>query len=232
VIDALGPVVRQARLQFIVDDSYANSVLERVGLAVAFPEASGHDLLSVRTSNANPSKIDTYLRRSISYDARYDPETGHVAATATITLTNDAPTTGLPDYVIGNRDLLEEKADGRPRGSNTMYLSVYSPLETRSATLDGQPLPLEQQVEFGYRVSSTFLTVPAGTSRVVSLELDGQIASGSTYRLTLPSQPLVNNDRVIVHMRSDSDSWTADGGQEGEFDLTERRDLALSLSAQ
>ncbi len=53
--------------------------------------AAGQDFLSVLTSNANPSKIDTYLSRAVTHDVAWDRDAGRLDATTTIELTNDAP---------------------------------------------------------------------------------------------------------------------------------------------
>ena len=56
------------------------------------------------TQNKGNNKIDSYLNRSVDYLATYDPSNGQLESTATITLRNDAPASGLPLAIIGSND--------------------------------------------------------------------------------------------------------------------------------
>lgn len=189
----LGPAMHQGRLAFSVFDVAEEHFLSRVGITGDFMSETASDYLSVRTSNANPNKIDTFLDRSISYDASYDPTTGAVKATATVKLTNHAPDTGLPRYVIGNdRD--------KPEGSNTTYMSLYTPLQVTSATVDGQPTGVEPQSEFGGPVYSLLVTIPSDATVTVSFSLEGAVTAGESYSLDVLSQPIVNEDRLEVSL--------------------------------
>src|SRR5690606_38125642 len=91
------------------------------------------------TQNKGNNKIDSYLRRSIDYVATFDPSTGAVEATATITLRNDAPAFGLPLAIIGSND------QGLPLGTNAMFFSFYTPHLLRQASLDGEDWQVEVQ---------------------------------------------------------------------------------------
>ena len=122
----LGPLVEQKRLLFYPFDAADVPLFEQIGTTGAFQPDLDTDFLSLRTANANPNKIDSFLHRSVSYDVAYDPGNGNVDATATIALTNDAPAGGLPYYLIGNSRFDAAK---NPLGSNELYLSWYSPLD-------------------------------------------------------------------------------------------------------
>ncbi|MGZ4759963.1 MAG: DUF4012 domain-containing protein, partial [Acidimicrobiales bacterium] len=200
------------------------------------------DWFSVRTSNAGGNKIDSFLRRDVDYDATVDPASGAVSATATITLHNDAPAGGLPDYVIGN-------LYGLPRGTNRLYLGVFTADELRSATLDGAELPVESQYEFAGHVYSTRIDIPPGASATVVLHLDGSVRTGPKgvdgYRLGIGHQPLVTDDHLTVRVRSsdaaapvDRAELTAAGGDSlavgtepdgATVDLVQQTDLALHV---
>lgn len=54
------------------------------------------------TNNAGGNKIDLFLRRTLDYAVTWNPTTGVVDGTLTVTLHNDAPAKGLPDSLIGN----------------------------------------------------------------------------------------------------------------------------------
>jgi hypothetical protein len=195
VADALAPPVDQERLLFWVPDPEEQAFLGELDLLGGFdPTAGGGDFLSVRNANANPNKIDAFLRREISYEVGFDPSTGGLEATATVVLHNDAPPDGLSDYVIGNRR-------GEPRGSNTTMLGLYTPHQVEAATVDGRPLALEPQRERGTKVYSALVVVPPGGSVTVRYHLTGVLPAGADYRLDLSNQPLAHDDEVQVSVR-------------------------------
>ena len=115
---------------------------------------------------------------------------------ATVTVSNTAPNGGLPPYVIGN-DLQQ------PQASNTMYLSLYSPLDLREASVNRAPFEVEPQQEFGGKVYSSLVTVPAGETRSIRFELHGFLTSGAAYHLDLLSQPMINADGVRIQVHTD-----------------------------
>ncbi len=203
---ALGPVVAQGRLLFYPFDAHDQPLFARIGTLGRFTPSPKGDFLSLRSANANPNKIDSLLSRAIDYQATYDPANGMVEATTTITLHNGSPPGGLNEYMIGNA---KDPANGGdvPVGTNSMYLSYYSPLELASATLDGSPVSVEYQTERGARVYSTSIRVGPGQSAVLVLHLEGSIPASSTYRLQVLNQPLVNPDTVNVKIVSSSPTW-------------------------
>jgi hypothetical protein len=196
----LGPMVDQKHLLFWSLDPANAPLTDRLGTSGRFVVDAGADHLALRTANAGANKLDSFLHRSLAYDVAYDPATGTVAGTATITLRNDAPPTGLPDYVIGN-------LTGEPPGTNRMYLSLYSPLAADSATLDGAPIGLERQRELGSQVASTFVSVPAGGTVTLVIQLSGAIEPGIDYDLLVLPQPLVHDDQLDVRVSSSLEGW-------------------------
>lgn len=195
--DVLGPVMRQGRLLFTSFNADEETFLDRLGSTGRFAPTPQADYISLRTANANPSKIDTFLDRSIDYNASYTPETGTVRSTATIRLTNRAPALGLPRYIIGN-----DRAE--PPGTNTMYLSFYTPLQVDRASLDGNPVGVEPQREFGGPVYSLLVSVPSGATITLHLELSGTVAAGAGYSLDVLNQPMANDDHLVVSVTSGS----------------------------
>jgi hypothetical protein len=183
------------------------ALIERVGLDGSFPGATDGDFLTLVTQNAGNNKMDIYLKRSIDYDVVVDPQTGQLEATATITLHNDAPSSGLPKYVIGNRP-----SSGQPDGVNWLWFNFYTPHLLAEATWNGQPMSVGEQSEFGRRVYQTYLPVPSGGDAVIVLQLAGTVAPGAVYDLDWFQQPTVNTDDVTVRVRSTDRSAVADGG--------------------
>jgi hypothetical protein len=203
---ALSPMVAQQRLLFYPFAAEDQPLFRRMGTLGAFEPDPGSDFLSVRTANGNANKIDWYLTRSISDVVHYDPANGYVDATVTIRLHNSAPSSGLPEYLIGN--FLDPSNGGDvPVGTNMMYLSIYTPLFERSATIDGQAAGVEAQPELGANVYSQLVSVPSGGTLTMVVHLEGVISAGSTYHLQLLNQPLVNYDHIHVEAATSSPSW-------------------------
>ena len=194
--EVLGPVVRDGHLQFVTFDDAETAFLDQLGTIRRFDPRVGADYVSLRTANANPNKLDPYLQRRLDYDVTYEPTTGTARSVATVTLTNTAPLTGLTPYVASN-------AQGEPDASNTMYLSLYSPLDLREVTFDGAPFGIEPQREFGGRVYSALVTVPAGETRTLRFDLEGTLTTGADYELDVLSQPMINADGMRVQVRTD-----------------------------
>ena len=231
--NALGPVLSGGHLQFMVFNDHENALLDRLGTIRRFDPGAGHDYVSLRTANANPNKIDPYLHRRLDYDATFSPTTGEVSAVATVTVSNTAPA-GLPAYVMGNDRQ-------QPEASNTMYLSLYSPLELREATMDRAPFAIEPQAELGGNVYSSLLTVAAGETRSIKFDLHGVVASGARYHLDLLSQPMINADGVRAQVHTDDPTASvvgADGltvvGDHATIDapITDNRHFGVVLAAR
>lgn len=154
--------------------------------------------------------MDIYLHRSTTDDVSYDPKSGAVKATVTVRLHNDAPSSGLPAYVIANRP-----DSHQPDGANWLWFNLYTPHRLASATLDGQPLSLVGQKEFGMNVYETHLAVPSHGDAVVVVHLDGHVVPSPTYSLGWFQQATVNADQVTVHL-TPTEPWQADGAKPGQ----------------
>ena len=192
VVDGLSPAVQGGHLMFVPFEPAERKVLDRTTVTGRFGVRPGRDHLSLRGSNANANKIDTYLHRSVDYQVRFDPATGKVRSVATVTLRNDAPSSGRPPIVIG--------INSNPLGTNTMFLALHSALGLDGVTLDGEPVSRGTQKEFGgysYRVT---VAIPPGGSRTLRFELSGQLPAGETYRLDVSSQPTANPDKYQVQV--------------------------------
>lgn len=189
---ALGPAVAERRLMVFAFDPAEERFFEHLGVAGRAPRPEGGDGLMLVTQNKGNNKIDSFLERTIDYRATYDPHTGALKATATVTLRNGAPSSGLPDAIIGNND------QGYPLGTNLLYFSFYTPHHLREARLDGERIGLEFQRELGWAVYSRFLEIPPGGSVQIELDLEGLLDTGAEYRLVVGPQPLVNPDDVIA----------------------------------
>jgi hypothetical protein len=193
IATVLGPQVAQRHLMFTSFRGSEQALFTRLGATGAYSHAqAGRDFFGLTGQNSANNKTDVWMHRSVTYDAHYDPGTGRVDATATITLHNLAPSNGLPEGVIGSN------GQGLPLGTNRTYLSFYTPLQLQSAAVGSQSQGFESQLEFGYNVYSQYLTVPSGGTLVVTLHLRGVVAAGLDYRLGMGIQPMVNPDQIQV----------------------------------
>lgn len=195
IAEVLSPVVAQHRLAFHAFDESERALLTRVGADGALTAPTGTDFFQLVTQNHANNKIDSFLRRDVTYETAFDPNTGQVEATATVTLRNEAPSSGLPDAVIGSND------QGLPPGTNVAFVSFYTPFGLREARLGGQQVPLEYQRELGHAVYSTYIEIPPGEERTLELDLFGALDPGAAYQLRIGAQPLVNADDVRVRFR-------------------------------
>lgn len=190
----LAPMAAQGRLVAWSTDADEQAMIESVGLAGRlFGDAEpGDDAFSVRVVNSSASKIDTFLERSVCLS----PGRGDEPGRATITLTNDAPTTGLPEYVIGNRV-------GLPTGSSRLLVSWHSTIAADSIAIDGESAALAAQREQDAWVYTVMVTLAAGASTSIDVAFDDPI--GDIARVD--PQPLVRPERWAIA----DDSGACDG---------------------
>ncbi|MGH9212081.1 MAG: DUF4012 domain-containing protein [Acidimicrobiales bacterium] len=191
-IDILDPVVDAGHIQFTTFDESESFYFAGLGLSGLFSSGS-NDLVSLVTSNAAGNKIDYFLQRGLRYDATWDPSTGAVAGRITATLTNGAPASGLPDYVIGS-DL-----DEIPIGTNRSFVSIYTPYDLDAARVNGAPVAVESGRELDRQVYSLFVDIPAGATFTIELDVSGSWTE-DTYALEVPRQPLANPDQIAVNL--------------------------------
>jgi Protein of unknown function (DUF4012) len=224
----LDPVVDGGHIQFTTLSLDTFAVLHDVGVTGSFLPPEGVDTVSVTTANAGASKIDLFLNRRERYDVRWDPATGDVTGTLTVSLENTAPAEGFPDYVIGN-------AVGLPRGTNRSFVSIYSPFQLEQARVRGGPAPLQAEVEAGRNVYSTFVDIPPQSTVEVELDLRGNI-EGRRYQLDVPVQPFATVDTIDVSVEVAGATPVVTGeatveGNVAEWSATLDRRRSLSVTA-
>ena len=182
--DTLAPEVHGGHLLFWSLHPTDDALLQRIGLAGQFPTASGGDLLGVVTNNAATNKADAYLERTVTDQVDYDPSTGRVSETVQVVLHNTAPSSGLSTEVIGSYG-----GSGLPPGGNRVWLTVYSPMQLKSATLSGgSPASVQTVPELGVETYSTFVNVLSGGSESLTFRFQGYVGRHG-YGLHLYEQP-------------------------------------------
>ncbi|HKN40892.1 MAG TPA: DUF4012 domain-containing protein [Acidimicrobiia bacterium] len=203
---ALGPAVRGRHIQLHSRRAEEQAALGRLGADGAIRHGGG-DHLGLVTDNASQSKIDWFLRRSVDYHLRYNPGSGSADATVTVTLTNDAPPSGEPAYVLGG--------EVAPPGYSRQIVQVYTPLDLVSATVDGRPPPTASVRSLGGRgnwAHELDVAVPPRSAIAIEFHLTGHlVAPGGRLMLDLARQSAVRADHVTVTVDV-AGGWRVTGG--------------------
>jgi hypothetical protein len=166
------------------------------------------DAIAVTTSNMGGNKIDYYIQRNVDYEVHLTPNHDATEAVAradlTVELTNSAPASGLPQYVIGPFN--QRFVAGEARS----FVSMYSPLRFTGSSVDGKPTDIAPGRERGRNVYSLILSQLSETTKSLQLQLDGTVElHRGWYSLELRHQPTLNPDQVRVSV-SVPKGWTID----------------------
>jgi hypothetical protein len=191
--------------------------------------ADATDTLGVVSENWSPSKIDWFLRRSVSYRVRLDPQKGSARGRLQVVLRNDAPASGLPDYILGTN------ASEVPYANNRQLLLLLRPRSDqleRDVRVDGRAGPVSADEESTLRSYSRFVTVAPRGGRVV-VQADFEAPTGvtgggrhRTYRLHVLRQPVAHADRYSIRILP-TKGWKIDGRTTFEGPLT--KDVVLEI---
>ncbi len=189
ITHTLSPMMHNRNIMAVVNDAKANRYLGDIGLTGTFPEPDGADLISVRTSNGSENKVDFFVTQIFAYQVRRNDASGQTTGKVTGYLSNAAPTTGAPPYVLGNPDTRAGRTDGRPFGSTTLQVSIYSALKPKSLTIADKAVGMQIQRELGSWVTTQTVTIPAKSAVSFELEVEGVTRPGRSYELTMVRQP-------------------------------------------
>jgi hypothetical protein len=157
----LSPLVAERRLLFWSGSDDEADLLDRTGLLGAMPDLGPDGGFSVAATNASGNKIEIFLERDV--EVRLEGEGDDRRLVAQVTLTNGAPATGWPSYVIGN-------LVGLPSGWSRLLVTFYGPEGLLADTLDGEPMSLEGTREGGWNGYRRFVDLAPGGSAVFRLE--------------------------------------------------------------
>lgn len=149
------------------------------------------------TQSAGGGKLDVYVHRTLTY-RRAAAQGGRQRVTAAVEVRNDAPRSGLPEYVTVRPDAGQQELDRYPTGTQELLVATYLSVgaEVRSMTVDGREVRPRLSRERGHLVVLTTVQVlpGGGTSRVeVVADEPASDAPVKTVR-----QPTVNPDVVRV----------------------------------
>ncbi|MHA3702249.1 DUF4012 domain-containing protein [Jatrophihabitans sp. YIM 134969] len=165
-------------------DPTVENVLAGTAIGGALPRTDQpFGLLTVL--NVAGSKLDYYLDRRVSWTSTGCGDTRDV--TVRITVTNRAPASGLPAYVIYRAD---DPPAGTPVGSNRWVLDWFATdgALLQSIRVDGRPGAAMVYQQRGHPVFRTLLETAPGDSHTVVLHLR---EPRGTQPVTLLAQPLI-----------------------------------------
>jgi hypothetical protein len=192
--ELFGPLTREGRIQLASTHAQDQPLLSRLDLDGAVPDPDRGDLLGVISRNANPSKIDSFLRRSTTVNVRWDPRTGDVASTVRVRVRNVATAAQASRLITGN-------VLGLAPGTNVTDLAVLTPFDLLRASIDGHPHAVTPEWEGRYWRHSARLTLPPGATQTVQFELEGSVRPGPRYRMALVGQPLLRPGPIRLTIR-------------------------------
>lgn len=164
----MAPLAGDGHLAAWMADADAQTLVTDLGMAHDLPALDGGDGVAIALNNGSGNKIETFLEVDAEYVRDIDPETGFLRGTLTVELTNDAPSSGLPRYVIGN-------SVGLPLGWNRLRVALYAPFPYNGATLDGEPLEMTLDTEQGWHVMGRMVEIPPGESRTIEITFAGTL---------------------------------------------------------
>lgn len=194
VLSALAESAGEGRLRLWSRVPSEQRDLRATSLSGSVP-ATDAPYLAVVVNNGGGNKLDYYLDRRVRY--RLGPcRDGRRTGLASITLTNSAPATGLPPYVLGGR--LDPLGGGVPaRGTNRLLGYVFATQGARlvGGELDDEPLRIRTGRERGHPVFSFTVDVAPGQSRTMELQIEEPARPGE---LRLAVQPLARAQHSVV----------------------------------
>lgn len=185
----------QRRIAIWSADSSLESQLTQTSLSGAL-ESTNDPFTGVTVINAGGNKLDYYLHRELNWVASGCGS--QRTAEATITLTNDAPASGLPSYVTGR---LDHPAYPTKVGDNLLIVQYYATQGGRltAASLDGKPVGLYVLSERGHPVYVATVEMPRGKSRTLKFYTD-EPNNGKPVQVL--EQPGVTSEKITATAES------------------------------
>ena len=196
---ALGRAVSEGHLKIFASDGSVEAALVRAGVDGSL-SADGGDLLSVIVNSGSGGKVDFFSRRTIRHEVTLLPA-GSSVSTTSVTIENDAPTSGQPKYVIG-----PHRGDA---GDNIPLVALFCGrgCSLVRADRDGERRSLREGSELGYRFYRDYFTIPSGRARTLTTTTESRGTwtgdeAGGTYRLTVIGQTTIRPTTATVVIRS------------------------------
>ncbi len=210
---AIAKTVAAGHIQVYSADPVFQEGLSLAGVSGAFAMDGPGDFASVSINSRSGAKVDYYASRSVSYSVLLGGE--HEAiATTDLVLTNDAPPSGQPRYVIG------PNVEGAEPGDQISLVTFACPAscELADAERSGERISMRTGSELGLTWYQDFFTIPSGESASISVQTkqsgvwEGNSSAGS-YRLTLLGQATIRPTDVTIQITSPAGThitWTSE----------------------
>jgi hypothetical protein len=171
--DELAKAARDRRLLVYSTRPGEESTLVRTAVSGTVPDTAA-PLLGVVVNSGVASKLDYYLRRTVSWTATGCGSAGQDSKVV-VTLTNSAPRSGLPEYVAPKPGTQGGPAvlTTLPRGTDYLLVNVLTTRGTllRSATVDGQPGTASVGAGAEHPVFGFEMAIRPGQKRTLTLDL-------------------------------------------------------------
>jgi hypothetical protein len=192
LMQAAGKAANERRILVWSADPALQSQLAKTPVGGVVPVTKA-PYVGLSVINGGGNKLDYYLDRSVTWKRTGCGPTRRT--TVTITLTNNAPPSGLPPYVSGRVD--KPSYPVKP-GDNRLIVSYLATQGTQlqGLTIAGRAGTASLGVERGHPVFAMDLELPRGTSRTIVLHLN-EPAAGTDSPIVL-RQPLVRPLEVTL----------------------------------
>ncbi|MDI9915080.1 DUF4012 domain-containing protein [Rhodococcus sp. IEGM 1379] len=191
LLDAVGRGVSEGRIAVWSSHPEEQEALASTPLGHTVPTDEA-PYAGVVINNQAGNKLDYYLTRSIHYAAE-SCDTNTRSSTVTLTLTNNAPSADLPDYVDG----IVANPMNLPHGTNVAAVSLLTTQGSKldSVSIGGKPSFARGGNELGRPVFMVLAQVPQGETVDVVFHLTEPTVAGE---VRVPVQPLVDNPTVTI----------------------------------
>jgi hypothetical protein len=189
LLRAAAKAADQRRLVLWSADPTVEANLVRAGFA-GVVEGDGAPVSGFVVNNLTGSKLDYYLGRKMIYNRTGCGSAS--TATATISLTNGAPKSGLPSYVTRH-----DIPPGIRANDNRLLLTYYGSAgaTVRSVKVDGKTLTPVIGRENQLVTATVVVEIPARATMTVTVALS---EPASSHPVQVLKQPLVQPIRVTV----------------------------------
>ena len=220
------------------EDPLMQEGLAGTGAGGALPTGPG-DLLAIVENSSGGNKVDYYQGREVTYTVDLWPD-GAGEAVVDVELTNGAPTSGQPRYVIGPYPGYSEAGEGG------QLLSVFcgEGCALQGARRDGSPIEVWAGRELGHPFFQDYFRTPSGATSDLAMTLylpdawEGD-ATGGTYRLTFLNQTTIRPTSLLVEVHAPdgmrivntSPQMSVEGGT-AIWEGTPKRRLELEVTFQ
>jgi hypothetical protein len=175
ILQAASRAGNEQRLLAWSEDPATEKLIEQSHFAGAIPR-DRHPFSAVVLNNAAAGKLDFYLTREVDYERTGCGSSRDVLVT--IKLTNNAPASGLPPYVV---DRLDHPPPSAAPGDNHELVDLYATpgAQLNSLTLNGRPSTAAVEHDLGHPIYRIDLELPRGTTQTIAVHLREPAGVGS-----------------------------------------------------